>query len=90
MQLDHPGGQTAVLGGRGRRVTVFAAAAHGVVKGPVFDVTLAALHHRAAHAVPTAPVGSKVGLREVQVRLGHRELAADPVEAQLPIRPLEG
>ena len=25
MQLDHPGGQTAVLGGRGRRVTVFAA-----------------------------------------------------------------
>ena len=48
MQLDDAGAELPILGGCGWLVFVFAGALERIVKGPVLDVALAALHDGAA------------------------------------------
>ena len=89
MQVDHAGGEGSVFRGRRWRVLEAARAAWRIVEGPVLDIALATLHDGASRRVPAGDVGCGIGLREVEIGLGHPQLGPDTVEADFAVGPLE-
>ena len=91
MEVHDAGSQLEILFRGGWGVAVFAGPSDGVVEGPVFHVTLAALHDGAADSgIPRRSIGSGVGLGEMQVGVGHDLFAGDAVEAQFSVGLFEG
>src|SRR5437867_2092672 len=67
MEIDDARGQLAIFGRWRRCILVASLAWQRVVEGPVLDISLPALHHRAAHpGVPAATAVGRVGPGEVQ------------------------
>ena len=85
MQFHMTGSQLTVFFGSGRIVFVFAFTFHGVVEGPVFGFSLAALHDKAFGLFVGVDVFLHVFSGEVHVFFGHTQFGADAVEAQFHI-----
>ena len=90
MQFDDAGGELAVFGGRGRFLLPPAAAGQRIVEGPMFNISLATLHHRAPDSgAPRGAIGGRIGLGEMQVGVGRTQLGVNPVEAEFPVGPFK-
>src|ERR1043165_1936378 len=89
MQIDHAGGELTVLSRRRRLILMFASALGRVIKCPMLDIALAALHDGTTHPFPAFTINGGVGFWEVQILRRHHQLRPNPAKAKLPVRPLE-
>src|SRR5206468_10988433 len=90
MQVHHPRGQLAILRSGWRRILVPSFPRKRIVEGPVLHISLTALHDGAPDAgVPGLPIVTRVGLREMQMRIRHPHPAADAAETEITIGALE-
>ncbi len=86
MQLDDTGTEFSVFSRRWWFVLPFTAAFEGIIKGPMLDIALTALHDDAAHAAaPAFDVGAGVGFWEMQLAVWHDQLFLDAVKAEFTV-----
>ena len=83
MQLDDACAEFAVFFGRWWRIGIGSFPFQGVVEGPVFHVTLTALHDGATDGIEGGAEGCYVFGGEVDIGFWHGEVGVDAVEAEL-------
>src|SRR5689334_8267348 len=73
MEIDDAGAQLAILGWWGRRAFPFSAAPWRIVKSPVFQLALSALHDHAADLVVALAIRQEVARWEMDVLPRHHQ-----------------
>src|SRR5215469_9517679 len=82
MKIHDSGGKFSKLSGWRRSIDKFAGATWGIVKRPMFHVSLPSLHHEATNSgIPALSIFCRICLGEVKICLRHPKVFANPIEA---------